>query len=148
MLTSQVGIRLREERERIGITQQSAALLCGVTREQWGRYERGSMPNSQVLVHLIGHGFDVNRILGGSRTITDNTLTEPEETLVDDFRSTDDEGRAAITRTARMEAQRVRHAPVPPGGTYPPASTASTAVLLHETKPRPKAVKRASAIKD
>lgn len=145
----QMGLRLRQERERIGISQQSAALLAGVTRAMWGRYESDeSTPNATVLMQLIGHGFDVNHVLGGSRTISDNTLSEAEEALISHYRDMDPEGRAAIDRMAAMETQRVRLSPVPPGGTSPPASKASAAVLLIEVKPPPKAVKRASTRKD
>lgn len=104
---SLVGIRLREERQRLGIRQSDAALLAGVSREMWGKYERGSVPSSTVLLALMGHGFDVNWVLGGTRVLADeSTLNEPEQRLIEDFRSTDDEGRAAIQRTARLEALR------------------------------------------
>lgn len=33
--------RVREERKRLGLTQQEAADKCGVSRSQWMRYERG-----------------------------------------------------------------------------------------------------------
>lgn len=125
--------RLRNERTRLGIGQGDAALLAGVSRNMWGAYERGlSSPGADVLMRLVGHG----------------TLSEPEEALFTDYRDTDDEGRAAITRTARMEAQRVRHTPPPPGGNYPASPGTSTAVLLHETKAQPKPVKRKAPPKD
>ena len=107
MSTSHVGIRLCEERKRIGLSQLSAGLIAGVSREQWGRYERGSMPNAVVLVALIGQGFDVNYILGGARTLSESTLGEAEELVLHCYRCTDDEGRASIERLARMEAARV-----------------------------------------
>lgn len=141
--------RLRNERTRLGIGQGDAALLAGVSRNMWGAYERGlSSPGADVLMRLVGHGIDLNYVLGGSRTITTGTLSEPEEALFTDYRDTDDEGRAAITRTARMEAQRVRHTPPPPGGNYPASPGTSTAVLLHETKAQPKPVKRKAPPKD
>lgn len=109
------GIRLREERDRLQLKQQDVALLVGITHTMWSRYERGvAKPNADVLLKLAGHGFDVNYVLGGSRTVTESGLVPPEEQLVSDYRSTDDEGRAQISRTARMEAKRVTAAePVP-----------------------------------
>ena len=99
--------RLREERNRIGIDQSDAALLAGVSRNMWGAYERGvSAPGAPVLVRLLGHGFDLNYILGGSRTISESTLSPDEETLIEQYRSMDAEGRASVTRAAMLEALR------------------------------------------
>jgi transcriptional regulator with XRE-family HTH domain len=109
---SLVGNRLREERHRLDITQADAALLCGVTREMWGRYERGAMPSAHVLVLLIGHGVDVNYILGGTRVIEDaGMLPARERELLQSFREMDEEGRSAITRAAAMELDRSRFGP-------------------------------------
>lgn len=110
MSSAQVGIRLREERARLDLSQESASVLAGVRREQWSRYESGAMPGGEALLRLLGHGFDVNYILGGSRTIAPGAGSDTEAHLVADFRDTDNEGRAAITRTARLEADRVRRA--------------------------------------
>lgn len=103
----------------------------------WGKYERGAMPSSSVLVALIQHGFDVNWVLGGQRLINDEgTLPERERTLLERYRATDDDGRNAIDRIAALEAMRVAHDSTPPGGYG--GSPASKA-LLHET-PQPYAV--------
>lgn len=131
MSTSLVGIRLREERERIGITQADAGLFAGVTREQWGRYERGALPNADALLKLQGHGFDVNYILGGSRMLTDATLSAEERQLLGNFRSTDDDGRASLLRAGQMEALRVQAVG---RGVYAPAPP-SRPVQLHESPP-------------
>lgn len=106
-MTTHVGDRLREERLRIGVSQEDAALLCGVSRAMWGRYERAvSLPGASVLLHLIGHGFDLNYILGGSRTLSDSTLNDEETALLAAFRATDDEGRASALRAVNMERMR------------------------------------------
>jgi transcriptional regulator with XRE-family HTH domain len=128
------GIRLREERDRLHITQQDAALLVGLTHTMWSRYERGvAKPNADVLLGLAGHGFDVNYVLGGSRTASENNLVEPEERLVFDYRSTDDEGRAQISRTARIEAQRVASAAPKAAFT---TGTGAPALTLAEDPPK------------
>lgn len=101
--SSLVGIRLREERERIGITQADAALLVGVSREMWGRYERGAMPSSEVLLRAQGHGFDVNYILGGARVLSEATLVNEERTLIERYRAVDGAGKAAILRATENE---------------------------------------------
>lgn len=64
------------------------------------------MPSSEVLLNLMGHGFDLNYILGGSRTMSDSTLTDDETALLEAFRSTDDEGRVSALRAVNMERMR------------------------------------------
>lgn len=65
---TQVGDRLREVREKLELSQSSAAKLVGVTREQWGRYERGiTMPGGEVLAALARADVDVSYVLTGSR---------------------------------------------------------------------------------
>ena len=106
--TSLVGIRLREERERIGITQADAALLAGCTREQWGRYERGANASADVLLRLQGQGFDVNYILGGQRLMNaEATLTDEEAALLRCFRAARPEGKSALLRLGKSEAMEV-----------------------------------------
>lgn len=34
--------RIKEERKRLGLTQQQAAERCGIRRQQWIRYEKGT----------------------------------------------------------------------------------------------------------
>jgi transcriptional regulator with XRE-family HTH domain len=122
---SLVGNRLREERHRLDITQADAALLCGVTREMWGRYERGAMPSAHVLALLIGQGVDVNYILGGTRVIeVEGMLPSRERELLRSFREMDEEGRAAITRAAAMELQRSRS-----GAQRPPAPSKAANII-------------------
>lgn len=63
-----VGIRLCSERKRCGLTQAEAANSVGVSREMWGKYERGAKPGTNVLLRLATQGFDVPYILTGERT--------------------------------------------------------------------------------
>lgn len=108
--SAHVGDRLRAERERLGLRQEDAALVAGVTRAMWSRYERGeASPGSKVLLALVGQQFDLNFILGGAPVLTAATLDDHEEQVIANFRQTDDEGRWVIARTARTEADRVRN---------------------------------------
>jgi transcriptional regulator with XRE-family HTH domain len=60
--------QLKEERIRLGLTQAKAAELCGVRREAWGQYERGSVvPGAQVLFRFVSHGADAGFIFTGER---------------------------------------------------------------------------------
>lgn len=131
MKTSHVGDRLREERKRIGVNQADAGALAGVTREQFSRYEGGAMPGADVLVRLMGHGFDVNYVLGGSRTFSELSLSDDEQELLRSYRSTDHEGRQAVLRMARMECSRMSE----PTHAYAVKPQTSSAVLLHDAPP-------------
>lgn len=137
-----IGHRLKEERERIGISQGDAALLAGVSRNSWGSYEREeSVPGAGVLVALMGHGFDVNYILGGMRLLLDDdSLSERERELLNLFRATDNIGRDAIQRAATMEAMRSRQR----GSlnVFAPRPMTATRVQAHEPPPGTEKPKR------
>lgn len=65
------GGRVRTEREKLNLTQQEAADKCGVTRVQWGRYERGlSGIDGRVLNAFTALGADATYILSGVRSTT------------------------------------------------------------------------------
>ncbi|NUZ06717.1 helix-turn-helix domain-containing protein [Piscinibacter koreensis] len=60
------GVRLREERERLGLSQQMAADGCGVRREMWGKYERGAAePGARVVAAMGRMGADALYLLLG-----------------------------------------------------------------------------------
>ena len=66
--SSIAGPRLAEERDRLGLTQAQAADLCGVSREMWGRYEKGSSaPGGEVFANFAIAGGDANYLLTGQR---------------------------------------------------------------------------------
>lgn len=135
-LSTQLGERLREERDRLDLSQESAALLAGVTRAMWSRYERGAaLPGSAALLRVLGQGFDVNYVLGGSRALSEGTLTSLETELLGYFRATDNEGRQSVVRMARMECGRLGS----PENAYVVRPQTSSAVLLHEPHPDPHA---------
>ena len=67
--------RIKEERKRLGLTQSEAGNLCGVTRETWGKYERGVFDISgSVLRAFSNAGADVDYITTGvRRTVFEQT---------------------------------------------------------------------------
>lgn len=66
--TSLVAPRLAEERKRMGLSQVEAGEVCGVSREMWGKYERGKAAlGGEVLFHFAVAGADVQYILTGQR---------------------------------------------------------------------------------
>lgn len=65
------GERLKNERERLQLTQAEAAEACGVRREMWGKYERGQTdPGCMVLEHFSALHADVLYILTGRKEPT------------------------------------------------------------------------------
>ncbi|NDJ58082.1 helix-turn-helix transcriptional regulator [Enterobacteriaceae bacterium 4M9] len=85
--TSQCIVRLKSERKRLALNQADAAALCGVSRETWGKYERGSMvPGGDVLLSFAINGANVQYILTGEED-GGVTLTRDELELVNNFRT-------------------------------------------------------------
>jgi transcriptional regulator with XRE-family HTH domain len=58
--------RLKSERLKLNKKQAEAAGLCGVSREMWGKYERGlATPGGEVLFSFAAAGADMHYILTG-----------------------------------------------------------------------------------
>ncbi|WP_448680556.1 helix-turn-helix domain-containing protein [Pseudomonas nicosulfuronedens] len=75
--------RMQEERKRLGLTQAEAAARCDVSREVWGRYERGvAVPGGEVLAAFAHLGADAQYILAGQRgthaSMTHGATVDPE----------------------------------------------------------------------
>lgn len=77
---SEFCFRLREERERLGLTQAGVADLVDSTNRTVHSWEQGvSTPNAHHLAVLRHRGFDVLYLLSGSRSEDfDHALTERE----------------------------------------------------------------------
>lgn len=85
--TSQCISRLKLERKRLSLNQADAAALCGVSRETWGKYERGTMvPGGDVLLSFAINGANVQYILTGEED-GGITLTRDELELINHFRA-------------------------------------------------------------
>ncbi|MGB3316043.1 MAG: helix-turn-helix domain-containing protein [Albidovulum sp.] len=64
-----LSLRLREERERLGLSQEAFAALGGQKRLSQTRYERGErVPDSNYLAALSRAGVDVHYVLTGRRS--------------------------------------------------------------------------------
>lgn len=58
------GYRLRHERVRLNLTQEEISEKCGISRVQWGKYEREvSSPSKKVLQKLEQLGANIEYIL-------------------------------------------------------------------------------------
>jgi len=94
------GERLKEGRKSLGLSQSDAADLVGVTREHWGRCERGlGMPGGEVLAALANAGADVRYILTGKRDFAPPPrLSSEEETMLGYFKEASPAARRAALR--------------------------------------------------
>ena len=116
------GERLKESRKDLGLNQSDAADLTGVTREHWGRCERGmGMPGGEVLAALANAGADVRYILTGKRDFDPPPkLTSEEETMLDYFKEASPAARKAALRELLSAA---------PGGRAPPIQKTRTQTI-------------------
>lgn len=91
--------RLREERERLALSQQALAEKCGVTARSQRNYESGERnPDSAYLAAIAAAGADVLYILTGQRAggvKPAPALTAEEETMLGYFRDASKEVRRA-----------------------------------------------------
>jgi transcriptional regulator with XRE-family HTH domain len=93
-----IGDRLREERERLGVSQERFALAGGVQKRAQIHYEKGERnPDSAYLAAVSALGVDVLYVLTGHRmqAVAAPALTRDEEALLDNYKHADDEGRRA-----------------------------------------------------
>jgi len=73
------GPRLREERERLGMTQRVFGDIGGVEPNAQGKYESGERtPRADYLAAVAAHGVDALYVLSGVRT------PEPLENMTQD----------------------------------------------------------------
>jgi transcriptional regulator with XRE-family HTH domain len=91
---------LREERERLGVSQEAFAQSFGVSRRTQIAWEKGEQfPNAEVLSLASALGVDVLYVLTNKRSVpVESTLTPDERALLDNYQHSDEEGKAAARR--------------------------------------------------
>lgn len=81
-----IGPRLKEERERIGLTQAVLGAVGGVQKQAQLKYESGvRTPSAEYLIEISKIGIDVNYVLFGVRSNAE--LTSEEQQLLETFRA-------------------------------------------------------------
>ena len=116
--------RLKDERKRLGMSQEEVAKKVSIHRETWSRYENDKItPGSTILLHAAKLGFDINYIMTGVREdsmhnvypfrVSEesidykvNGLTKREQELLALYRNADNAGKKTITDIARFVATR------------------------------------------
>ncbi|HFW5072111.1 TPA: helix-turn-helix domain-containing protein [Salmonella enterica subsp. diarizonae serovar 61:l,v:z35] len=88
-----LGVRLREERKKMGLNQEDFAALVSSSRGSQASYEQDKkIPGGAYLSALEGIGVDILYILTGKRTPKSEGLTteNPEEkALLENYRAMD-----------------------------------------------------------
>ncbi|WP_233117728.1 helix-turn-helix domain-containing protein [Aggregatibacter actinomycetemcomitans] len=81
-----IGPRLKEERERIGLTQAALGAVGGIQKQAQLKYESGvRTPSAEYLIEISKIGIDVNYVLFGVRSNAE--LTSEEQQLLETFRA-------------------------------------------------------------
>jgi len=84
-----IGERLREERQRLGLSQPAFGEIAGVTKKTQMLYESGERsPDAAYLSAMAGAGADVRYIVTGERD-GPPPLKHDEQTLLDGYRALD-----------------------------------------------------------
>jgi transcriptional regulator with XRE-family HTH domain len=104
---SGIGSRLRQERERLGLSQKVFGEIGGVEANAQGKYESGGrVPKADYLSHVAERGVDVLYVLTGVITpIQLKNLSQIEEKVLGDYRVMFKEDQAAIRRLTATLAE-------------------------------------------
>jgi transcriptional regulator with XRE-family HTH domain len=104
-----IGERLKEERERLGLTQEAFAAISGSKRRTLVDWEKGvSSPTAVQLSALSSAGVDVLYVLTGTRLggmPPAPALTREEAALLDNYRNSPPEAQAALKATSAALAK-------------------------------------------
>lgn len=97
---SDIGRRLREERVRLGLTQQAFAARGGVASNAQGNYESGKRkPKADYLAALAEKGVDILYVLlGEPQGLALDFLTDKERSVMQHYRLLNDGDQDAIDR--------------------------------------------------
>lgn len=96
----ELGQRIREERERLGWSQQAAANAAGVRREMWAKYEAGSEPGAKALSGMAKSGMDVVYLLTGQRSQAGApAISASDRALLNDYHAAPEQVQAGVKTT-------------------------------------------------
>lgn len=99
-----IGERLREERERLGLTQPAFAAAAGAAKRTLIEWEKGATsPSAVQLAALSTIDVDVLYVLTGQRAAgapAAPALTREEEALLDNYRHCPPDAQRAIKATS------------------------------------------------
>ncbi|MCW2478854.1 helix-turn-helix transcriptional regulator [Candidatus Symbiopectobacterium sp. NZEC135] len=108
-----IGLRIKEERERLSLTQQGMAEAIGVAKRTFIDWEKErTSPTAVQLSALSLMGMDVLYVLTGQRSSTTArekpSLTRRQSALLDNYDHLGEADKAALERTAFALAEQER----------------------------------------
>ncbi|ECI5108698.1 XRE family transcriptional regulator [Salmonella enterica subsp. diarizonae] len=84
----QISDRLRNERERLGLSQTAMSKVCSVAFRTYCDYEAGkSEPKASTLASLAEFGVDILFVLSGVKTPKIDGISEDEQEVVKMYRA-------------------------------------------------------------
>ena len=103
-----LGLRLKQERERLGLTQDDVSDMGDVSRRTVAAWERGEQsPNGAFLALAAERGFDVLFILTNiRRPPQEGSLSEAAATLLQNYENADANGRSLVEGVAALAGGR------------------------------------------
>ena len=129
-----IGKRLREERERLGLSQPAFAAVAGTTKQTLFSWETGkTAPDGFQLEALATAGADVLYILTGQRSSAQPAHDAAEQVLLDSYRRCSSQARQNLIQTAALLAAGLSGSA---GGGGDQVNTASGAVQILGSKNR------------
>ncbi|KAA6177269.1 helix-turn-helix domain-containing protein [Pseudomonas veronii] len=104
---SAIGLRLRQERERLGLSQKNFGEIGGVEANAQGKYENGGRaPKADYLSRVAAKGVDILYVLTGTPTPTQlENLSHLEEKVLGNYRAMFKEDQDAIRRLTSTLAE-------------------------------------------
>ncbi|NWB54120.1 helix-turn-helix domain-containing protein [Pseudomonas sp. F8002] len=104
---SGIGSRLRQERERLGLSQKTFGEIGGVEANAQGKYESGGRaPKADYLSRVAERGVDILYVLTGTSTpIQLDNLSQLEEKVLGNYRAMLKEDQDAIRRLTTTLAE-------------------------------------------
>nr|WP_241091898.1 helix-turn-helix transcriptional regulator [Pseudomonas viridiflava] len=106
LIAEGVGIRLREERERLGLSQTEFGTLVGVSRGTQKNYELGTALGALDLKYIMAlesNGVDAGYVLTAQRSHGQG-LTTDESSILEQYRSIPDADQKALRRFLKAMA--------------------------------------------
>lgn len=102
-----MGIRLQEERKRLGYNQEDFSRLMGVSRRTQVSYESREMnAGLQYLCNAQAEGVDIFYIISGKTvTVDQKQLSETEANLLKSYRSLDQQDKESLLIIAQSLAK-------------------------------------------
>jgi len=100
----EIGGRLRQERERLGLNQTQFAAIAGATKQTLFSWEHGkTSPDGFQLARLAEEGVNVTYVLTGDRE-PGHAADAAEQVLLDGYRRCSNESKQHIIQTVALLA--------------------------------------------